>query len=40
MEKKIENKLLMILIYLNGVLICDSCNINYDNHNSNIGRTR
>lgn len=48
MEKKIENKLLLILIiilllsifsyiiYLNGILICDSNNINYNNHNINM----
>ena len=47
MEKKTENKLLLILIilllsifsyiiYLNGILICDSNNINYDNHNINM----
>lgn len=48
MEKKTENKLLIILIiilllsifsyiiYLNGILICDSNNINYNNHNINM----
>jgi len=48
MEKKIENKLLLILIiilllsifsyiiYLNGILIRDSNNINYNNHNINM----
>lgn len=48
MEKKTENKLLLILIiilllsifsyiiYLNGILICDSNNINYNNHNINM----
>jgi len=48
MEKKTENKLLLILIiilllsifsyiiYLNGILIRDSNNINYNNHNINM----
>jgi hypothetical protein len=48
MEKKTENKLLIILIiilllsifsyiiYLNGILIRDSNNINYNNHNINM----
>lgn len=48
MEKKTENKLLIILIiilllsifsyiiYLNGILICDENNINYNNHNINM----
>ena len=48
MEKKTENKLLLILIiilllsifsyiiYLNGILIRDSNNINYNNHNFNM----
>lgn len=48
MEKKTENKLLLILIiilllsifsyiiYLNGILIYDENNINYNNHNINI----
>lgn len=47
MEKKIENKLLLILIilllsifsyiiYLNGILIYDENNINYNNHNINM----
>lgn len=48
MEKKTENKLLLILIiilllsifsyiiYLNGILIHDSNNINYNNHNINM----
>lgn len=48
MEKKTENKLLLILIiiillsifsyiiYLNGILIRDSNDINYNNHNINM----
>lgn len=48
MEKKTENKLLIILIiilllsifsyiiYLNGILIYDENNINYNNHNINM----
>ena len=48
MEKKTENKLLLILIiilllsifsyiiYLNGILIYDENNINYNNHNINM----
>lgn len=48
MEKKTKNKLLLILIiilllsifsyiiYLNGILIRDSNNINYNNHNINM----
>ncbi len=48
MEKKTENKLLVILIiilllsifsyiiYLNGILIYDENNINYNNHNINM----
>ena len=48
MEKKTENKLLLIfiiilllsifsyIIYLNGILIRDSNNINYNNHNINM----
>lgn len=51
MEKKIENKLLLILsiiiiilllsifsyiIYLNGILIHDANNINYNNHDINM----
>lgn len=48
MEKNIENKLLLIviiilllsifsyIIYLNGILIHDSNNINYNNHNINM----
>lgn len=48
MEKKTENKILLILIiilllsifsyiiYLNGILIRDSNNINYNNHNINM----
>lgn len=48
MEKKTENKLLIILIiilllsifsyiiYLNGILIHDENNINYNNHNINM----
>lgn len=50
MEKKTENKLLIILIliiilllsifsyiiYLNGILIYDEDNINYNNHNINM----
>lgn len=47
MEKKIENKLLLILIilllsifsytiYLNGVLVYDEDNINYNDHNINM----
>lgn len=48
MEKKTENKLLIILIiilllsifsyiiYLNGILIYDENNINYNNHNINV----
>lgn len=48
MEKKTENKLLLILIiilllsifsyiiYLNGILVYDANNINYNNHNINM----
>ena len=47
MEKKTENKLLLILIilllsifsyiiYLNGILVYDENNINYNNHNINM----
>lgn len=48
MEKKTENKLLIILIiilllsifsyiiYLNGILVYDENNINYNNHNINM----
>lgn len=48
MEKKTENKLLIILIiilllsifsyiiYINGILIYDENNINYNNHNINM----
>lgn len=48
MEKKTENKLLIIfiiilllnifsyIIYLNGILIYDENNINYNNHNINM----